>query len=47
MEAGNILNHPVYGNPTGSSRPARSGRITSIANQYPERQVMMGLRFSF
>ncbi len=47
FQAGNLLNHPVYGNPTSSMTDGNFGRITSIANQYPERQIQMGLRFSF
>ena len=47
LQAGNLLNHPVYANPEGSFTSANFGRITGIANQYPERQVQMGLRFSF
>jgi len=37
----------VYGTPNGDITSGNFGRITSIANQYPERQIQMGLRFSF
>ena len=47
LQAGNLFNHPVYGNPNGDITSGDFGRITGIANQYPERQIQMGLRFSF
>jgi len=47
LQAGNLFNHPVYGTPNGDITSGNFGRITSIANQYPERQIQMGLRFSF
>jgi hypothetical protein len=47
LQAGNLLNHPVYANPNGDITSGNFGRITAVANQYPERQIQMGLRFSF
>jgi hypothetical protein len=47
MEAGNILNHVVYGGPNGSLTSGTFGRVTGINGNYPERQVRLGLRFSF
>ena len=35
FQAGNLLNHPVYGNPNGDITSGNFGRITGIANQYP------------
>ena len=49
MEAGNILNHPVYGNPQGSITSGTFGQITGLngSGSYPERQIRMGFRFTF
>jgi len=47
MEAGNILNHPLYGNPNSSITSATFGQITSVNANYPERQIRLGLRFQF
>jgi hypothetical protein len=47
MEAGNILNHPVYGNPNGSFTSGTFGQITGINGNYPERMIRLGLRFQF
>ena len=47
LQAGNLFNHPVYANPNGDITSGDFGRILGIANQYPERQIQMGLRFSF
>jgi hypothetical protein len=47
LQAGNLLNHPVYANPNGDITSGNFGRITAVANQYPERMIQMGLRFSF
>jgi hypothetical protein len=47
MEAGNILNHPLYGNPNGSFTSATFGQITSANGNYPERQIRFGVRFQF
>src|SRR3954470_23154868 len=47
FQAGNLFNHPVYGNPTSDLTSANFGRILSVAGQYPERQIQMGLRLSF
>ena len=47
VEGGNILNHPVYGNPNGSLTAGTFGQITGINGTYPERQIRLGLRFTF
>jgi hypothetical protein len=54
IEAGNIFNTPVFANPQNSLTSATFGQITGIAGgtaltnaNYPERQVRLGLRFSF
>jgi hypothetical protein len=47
MEAGNILNHPVYGNPQGSFTSGTFGQITGINGNYPERMIRLGLRYQF
>jgi hypothetical protein len=47
LEAGNILNHGVYNNPQGSFTSATFGQITSVRDNYPERQIRLGLRFQF
>jgi len=43
------LNHPVFGNPDSSITSGTFGQITSISGSgaYLERQIQMGLRFSF
>jgi hypothetical protein len=47
MEAGNILNHGVFNNPQGSFTSATFGQITSVRDNYPERQIRLGLRVQF
>ena len=47
FEAGNILNHAVYGNPQGSITSGTYGQITGINGNYPERMARLGLRFTF
>jgi Carboxypeptidase regulatory-like domain/TonB dependent receptor len=54
IEAGNVFNTPVFANPNGSLTSATFGQITGIAGgtaltnaNYPERQVRLGVRFSF
>ena len=47
MEAGNILNHPLYANPSSSITSSTFGQITAINGNYPERQIRLGLRFQF
>ncbi|HVD93663.1 MAG TPA: TonB-dependent receptor, partial [Vicinamibacterales bacterium] len=47
MEAGNVLNHPLYGNPSSSITSGTFGQITSTNGNYPERQIRFGLRFQF
>ena len=46
-EAGNILNHGVYNNPQGSLTSATFGQITSVRDNYPERQIRFGMRLTF
>ena len=48
-EAGNVLNHPVFGNPSSSITSGTFGRITGTGGggSYPERQVRLGVRVSF
>ena len=43
------LNHPVFGNPSTSVTSGTFGQITGISGSgsYLERQIQMGLRFSF
>jgi hypothetical protein len=47
IEAGNVLNHGVYGTPQGSITSGTFGRVTGINGNYPERQVRLGVRFTF
>jgi len=47
VEAGNVLNHVVYGGPSTNLQSSTFGRITGINGNYPERQVRLGLRFTF
>ena len=47
MEAGNILNHPLYGNPNGSLTSGTFGQITSVNGNYPERMIRFGMRVTF
>jgi hypothetical protein len=54
IEAGNVLNHAVYANPNGNVTSGTFGQIFTLfgggafTNQaYPERQIRLGLRFSF
>jgi hypothetical protein len=56
VEAGNILNHPVFGNPTTNLQSGTFGQILGIpggggtinANaSYVERQIRLGVRFAF
>jgi hypothetical protein len=56
VEAGNILNHPVFGNPNGNLQAGTFGQILGIpggggtinANaSYVERQIRLGARFTF
>jgi carboxypeptidase family protein len=47
MEAGNILNHGVYGNPSNSITSGTFGQITSVNGNYPERMIRLGLRIQF
>ena len=52
VQATNIFNHPVFGNPQGDMTTATFGQITSIPNSngvanWPERQIGFGVRFQF
>ena len=58
VEGGNLLNHPVFGNPTGDVTSATFMQIQSIPGGNPgnvglsnavymERQIRLGLRFQF
>ena len=54
LEAGNIFNIPVFANPTANLTSGSFGQITQLAGgtaltnaAYVERQIRLGLRFSF
>ena len=47
VEAGNVLNHMVPGNPSTGITSGTFGQITGINGNYPARQVRLGLRFTF
>ena len=49
LQAANLLNHPVFGNPSSSITSGTFGQITAVSGtgSYLERQIQMGLRFSF
>jgi outer membrane receptor protein involved in Fe transport len=52
METANLFNTPKFANPNGDLTSGNFMRITAIANSngvnhYPERQIRLGLRFSF
>jgi hypothetical protein len=49
LQAANLLNHPVFGNPSASITSGTFGQITGISGSgsYLERQIQMGVRFSF
>jgi len=54
IEAGNIFNSEVFANPQNNVTSGTFGQITALAGgttltnaPYPERQVRLGLRFSF
>ena len=49
LQAANLLNHPVVGNPSASITSGTFGQITGLdgSGSYLERQIQMGLRFSF
>jgi len=52
IEAGNIFNTGVFANPQNNVTSGTFGVITAVANNngasfYPERQVRLGIRFSF
>jgi Carboxypeptidase regulatory-like domain len=54
IEAGNILNVPVFANPNGNLTSSTFGQITGIAGgtaltnaAYVERQIRLGVRFAF
>jgi hypothetical protein len=52
IEMGNIFNTGVFANPTNNFTSSSFGVITAVANNngaafYPERQIRLGVRFSF
>jgi Carboxypeptidase regulatory-like domain len=52
VEIGNVFNTGVFANPNGNVTSGTFGQITAVANNngasfYPERQVRLGLRFTF
>ena len=52
LEAGNIFNSGVFANPANNITSGTFGVITAVANNngaafYPERQLRLGIRFSF
>ncbi|MGH9309563.1 MAG: hypothetical protein ACRD1U_09325, partial [Vicinamibacterales bacterium] len=48
VQGNNILNHPVFGNPSASITSGTFGQVTGLgANAYIERQIQLGLRFTF
>ena len=48
VEADNILNHPVFGNPSSGITSGTFGQVTGLgANSYIERQIQVGIRFQF
>ncbi len=49
FQGNNILNHPVFANPSTSITSGTFGQITGIGGggSYPERQLQLGLRFTF
>jgi hypothetical protein len=47
-QGNNILNHPVFGNPSSGITSGTFGQVTGLgANAYIERQIQLGLRFTF
>ena len=48
VQGNNIFNHPVFGNPSSGITSGTFGQVTGLgANAYIERQIQLGLRFSF
>jgi hypothetical protein len=47
MEAGNVLNHGVFNNPSGDITSGTFGQVTGVNGNYPERQIRLGIRFQF
>ncbi|HEU4935396.1 MAG TPA: TonB-dependent receptor [Vicinamibacterales bacterium] len=47
LQAGNVLNHLIPGNPQTATTSGTFGQITGANGNYPERMIQMGLRFSF
>ena len=52
VEIGNLFNSGVFQNPQNDVTSGTFGQITAVRNNngvafYPERQVRLGLRFSF
>jgi outer membrane receptor protein involved in Fe transport len=46
-EANNVTNTPKLANPNGDITSGRFMRISGVQGAYPERQLRLGLRFSF
>jgi carboxypeptidase family protein/TonB-dependent receptor-like protein len=49
IEGGNILNHPIFGNPSSDVNSGTFGQVTGIVGggSYIERNVKLGVRFTF
>jgi hypothetical protein len=48
FQGNNILNHPVFANPSSGITSGTFGQITGIGGgSYPERQLQLGVRFTF
>jgi hypothetical protein len=48
VQGNNIFNHPVFGNPSSGITSGTFGQITGLgANSYIERQIQVGVRFTF
>jgi hypothetical protein len=49
FQANNVFNHAVFANPNGGITGGTFGQITAIGGggSYPERQLQLGLRFTF
>jgi hypothetical protein len=48
LQGNNIMNHPVFGNPSSNVNSGTFGQVTGLgANAYRERQIQVGLRFQF
>jgi hypothetical protein len=47
LEIGNVFNTGVFSNPQTNVTSGTFGQITSVTGNYPERQVRLGVRYSF